>query len=146
MLLVRNIPTILLLLIAFAAQAQSVGQPKFEPGQEWSIKSNSPTTAKIVIGGVERWRDRVAIHVSIIDIPVPRGLPGAGAVTQIEHIPFDSEALAASVDRLIATGFSPSPGYDGGYRQWQDAHGGIFTIGVSKAIEMMFQAMNQRQG
>lgn len=118
----------------------------FSVGQEWSVKSASPTTAKIIVGGVEAWRDTVSVNVSIVDIPIPQGMPGAGGVTQIAHIPFDKTALAASVDRLLATGVSPDPRFESGYKQWQDAKGGIFTISVEKAIEIMFQTVNQRRG
>src|SRR5215469_11503010 len=90
----------------------------FAPGQEWSIKSASPTTAKVIIGRVGSWRDRVCVSVSVVDIPIPQGMPGAGGVTQIAHIPFDKSALAASVDRLVATGVWPAPNFGSGYKQW----------------------------
>lgn len=136
------------LIVAFAVRAEtaSAPMPDFAPGQEWSIKSTSPTTAKVIIGRVEQWRDRVSVNVSIVDIPIPQGDPGAGGVTQIAHIPFDKIALAASVDQLLATGVSPAASFESGYKQWQDAKGGIFTISVEKAIELMFQTVNRRQG
>jgi hypothetical protein len=118
--------------------------PDFATGQEWSIKSASPTTAKVVIGRVEKWRDKIAVHVSVIDIPIPQGTPGTGAVTQIAHIPFDKLVLAASVDQLLATDVAPAPSFESGYKQWQDAKGGIFTISVEKAIQIMFQTVNRR--
>jgi hypothetical protein len=134
--------------VAFTAHAETASTPlpDFASGQEWSIKSASPTTAKVIIGRVEPWRDKVSVNVSIVDIPIPKGVAGTGGVTQIEHIPFDKTALAASVDRLLATGVSPSPGFENGYKQWQHAKGGIFTISVEKAIEIMFQTINQKQG
>ncbi|MEI9997498.1 MAG: hypothetical protein WDM91_23085 [Rhizomicrobium sp.] len=138
--------TALIVALTVRAETASAPIPDFAPGQEWSIKSASPTTAKVIIGRVEPWRDRVSVNVSIVDIPIPQGNPGAGGVTQIAHIPFDKTALAASVDRLIATGVSPAPSFESGYKQWQDAKGGIFTISVEKAIELMFQTINRRQG
>jgi hypothetical protein len=120
--------------------------PDFAPGQEWSIKSASPTTAKVIIGRVGPWRDKVCVNVSIIDIPIPQGMTSAGGVTQIAHIPFDKAALAASVDRLLATGVLPVSSFDSGYKQWQDAKGGIFTVSVEKVIQIMFQTVNQKQG
>jgi hypothetical protein len=134
--------------VAFTARSETASAPlpDFAPGQEWSIKSASPTTAKVIIGRVEPWRDKVSVNVSIVDIPIPKGAAGAGGVTQIDHIPFEKSALVASVDRLLTTGVSPSPGFKSGYKQWQDAKGGIFTISVEKAIEIMFQTVNQKQG
>jgi hypothetical protein len=133
--------------LCFAAtKSTESSDPNFAPGQEWSIKSTSPTTAKVVIGRVEKWGGRVAVHVSIVDIPVPSGLPGAGGMTQIEHIPFDKVALLASTDRLLAVHVSLSPNFEIGYKQWQEAKGGIFTISVPSAISLMFQSVNRVRG
>jgi hypothetical protein len=124
--------------------ATSAATPQFVPGQEWSNKSALPTTAKVIIGRVEPFGDRVCISVSIVDIPIPPGAPGAGGVTQIAHIPFDESVLAASVDQLFATGVSPAASFKIGYKQWKDAKGGIFTISVEKAIRTMFQTVNRK--
>jgi len=138
----------LFLLLAMAAvawpayaQPAAAPSPDFAPGQEWSIRSTAPTTAKVIIGRVEPWGgDRIAVSVSIVDVPNPQG-----GVTVISHVPFDKTALAGSVDKLVATGVSPDPGFEGGYKQWRDAKGGIFTISVEKAIEIVFQTIHQQQ-
>jgi hypothetical protein len=137
----------LLLLAAIAAVAgpacadPAAPSPDFAPGQEWSIRSTAPTTAKVIIGRVESWSgDRIAVSISVIDVPTPQG-----GVTVISHMPFDKAALAGSVDKLLATGVSPDPGFEGGYKQWRDAKGGIFTISVEKAIELAFQAIPPQQ-
>jgi hypothetical protein len=142
------LPALAIVSVAFSAHAQtaSAPTPDLAAGQEWSIKSASPTTAKVIIGRVEPWRDKVSVSVSIVDIPIPQGNPDAGGVTQIAHVPFVKSALAASVDRLLATGVSPAPLFESGYKQWHDAKGGIYTIGAEKAIEIMFQTINRRQG
>ncbi len=61
-----------LFLVAFMAHAETVSAPipDFAPGQEWSIKSTSPTTAKVVIGRVEAWQNTVCVSVSIVDVPI----------------------------------------------------------------------------
>jgi len=84
-----------------AATAEDASDPVFEAGQEWSIESGSG--AKIVIGRVEDWRNEKAIHVSIVDIQVPPGLPRAGTMTQIAHAPFAYTALQGSVSKLLRT-------------------------------------------
>ncbi len=61
-------------------------------------------------------------------------------------MPFEESALAASVDQLLATGASPASSFESGYKQWQDAMGGIFTVSVEKAIEFVLQTINRRQG
>jgi hypothetical protein len=132
--------------VAFAGRTETMSglAPDFAPGQEWSIKSAAPTTAKVVIARVEPWRETVAVHISIVDVPVPQGATGVGGTTVITHMPFDRSALAASVDRLLATGVAPPSGFEGGYKHWQDAKGGIFTVSVEKAIEFTFQAVGRR--
>jgi len=132
--------------VALAARAETLGgpAPDLAPGQEWSIKSASPTIAKIVIDHFEPWNEKVVVHVSVVDLPIPQGLPGAGGTTLIAHMPFERTALAASVDRLLATGVQPPSSFEGGYKHWQDAKGGIFTISVEKAIEFTLQSMGRR--
>jgi hypothetical protein len=104
----------------------------FTRGQEWSIKSARQSSIKVIIGRVERWRDKVAVHISIVDIPPSDS--GAIRVSKIAHIPFEESTLMASVDKLIATGVSPLPEFESGYKQWKDNKGGIFTMPVSQVI------------
>lgn len=59
----------------------------------------------------------------------------------VSHLPFDEAALAASVDQLLRTDFSPDSNFVDGYRQWQSAKGGIFTISVAQAIEIVFDTV-----
>ena len=130
--------------LAFASigHAKSGRKPDFAPGQMWSIKSASPTTAKIIIGRIEVWNSKVAVHVSIIDIPIPQGAPGAGDLVSLDHAPFEKSALAASVNQLLATDMSPVPGFEGGYKNWRsDRSAGIFEISVSRAIALLLEAV-----
>jgi hypothetical protein len=130
-----------------ALMAAQLPEPRFAPGQVWSIKSTSPTTARVIIDRIEPWHQKVVVHVSIIDVPVPQGIAGTGTgTTEIGHMPFEESALAASVDLLLATGASPASSFESGYKHWHDAMGGIFTISVEKAIEFTFQSMGRRQG
>lgn len=128
---------------AIDAQEAKAPVPDFAPGQEWSIKSASPLPAKVVVGRVEAWQDKTVVHVSILDVPIQAGTPAAGAITEIAHMPFEKSALAASVDRLVATGVSPSPSFESGYQGWQTAKGGIFTITVPQAIDFAYEAMTR---
>jgi hypothetical protein len=118
---------------ALAAGSQS----DFAPGQMWSVKGSS---AKVIVVRVEQWHDRIAVHISIIDIPAPPDLPW---LTKIGHMPFDKDALAASVDQLVANDVKPVDTFDGGYENWKDAKGGIFTISVAEAIETMFTTVRK---
>jgi hypothetical protein len=129
----------------FAAHAETAAAPlpDFAPGQEWSIKSASSPTAKLVVGRVEAWGDKTVVHVSILDVQIPEGTPGAGAPTSIGHMPFEKSALAASVGQLVASGVSPPASFEAGYQSWHSAKGGIFTISAPQAIEFMFAARSR---
>jgi hypothetical protein len=99
---------------------KSAAQPRLAPGQVWSIKSASQSSAKIVIGRIDPWNDKIVVHVSVMDLTVPQGLPGAGRPTRIDHMPFEEGAVVESIDRLVATGAMPAPDFESGYRQWLD--------------------------
>jgi hypothetical protein len=119
--------------------------PDFAPGQEWSIKSSPPTQAKVVVNRVERWRDKIAVHVSIIDIAQSAVASGPIAIIRIDHIPFEISALARSVDKLLATGVPAPPNFEAGYKMWKEDKGGIYTITVTEATHIGNEPMSPRQ-
>jgi hypothetical protein len=133
----------LLLVPCLSAWTAAHAQRAFTPGQTWSLKAAQPISAKVVIGRVEASDVGTVVHVSIIDVPIPAGLPNPGGTTTIWHMPFDQAAFAASVDRLLGTNAASSADFEGGYRQWEAAKGGVFTIGVQQALEVVFGAMKQ---
>ena len=106
----------------------------FQVGQKWSIK-DSPI--RIVIGRIDPFPGgKTAISISVFNVPCP---PEAGctAIT-MGHTPFDSEALAKSVDKLIGEHEATAPEFEAGYANWQQAKGGIFTIPVSQLPQVTF--------
>jgi hypothetical protein len=113
----------------------STANSGFAEGQEWSVKSSTESAAKVIIGRIEPWRDKIAVHVSIVDIPVSQET-GALRISEIAHIPFEESALAASVDKLIATGVPPARDFDSGYKQWKEHNGGIFTVPIAEAMAL----------
>jgi hypothetical protein len=108
----------------------------FAAGQEWSLPSNNAT---VVIGRVEDWRDQTAVHVSILNIKIPPGSAGTIAMTEIAHVPFSCDALKGSVAKLMRTNAAPLDGFEAGYKQWQDAKGGLFTIGVGEVLDLVLK-------
>ncbi len=135
--------TIICVMFVVRVDAANSLNPAFAPGQEWSIKSASPTTAKVVIGRVEKWRGKLAVHVSIIDITIPQGMDDAGSVIRIGHVAFEKSVLAASVDRLLATGVSPAPSFETSYQQWKNEQGDLSVMSVPQTIAFGLAAMNQ---
>ena len=95
-----------------------------------------------MIGRIEPFGDKTVVHVSIVDVPIPPGLPGAGRFTVIAHAPFDRAALADSVDKLIGTA-TLAPDFQRGYDQWRAARGGIYTVGVEEAVRLAFQTIGR---
>jgi len=110
-------------------------------GQEWSIKSLSPTTAKVVIDRIEPWKNQTVIHISIVDISMSSSQPG-NPVMRIDHIPFEKTALKASVDKLLSIGVAPPLNFETGYRQWKENNGGIYTIPVMQVLATILGAHN----
>ena len=99
---------------------------------------------KLIIGGIEPWHGKVVMQVSVIDVLIPPGAPGAGHRTTIDHMPFEKSAIAGSVDQLLATGVSPAPNFQSGYKRWRaDPKAGIYTIGVAQAIQTLFEALSR---
>lgn len=143
---VSALPALVLIVISvfgYRAEAMSSPASNFAPGQEWSIRSASPTTAKVVICRVDEWKGKTAVHVSIIDIPVPKGMAGAGSLIRIGHVAFEKAALEASVDRLIATGVSSAPSFETGYQQWKNEQGALSKMSVSNTIAFGLAAMSR---
>ena len=124
----------LLAAVLLISAQTSPSRPNLQVGQVWSIKSDTPNSARVIVGRIEPFNGRVAVSVSIVDVPVPGS--ASGGVMAISHMPFDQDALEASLDQLLADGASPDPNFEAGYQQWRSAHGGIFTISVQQAIEI----------
>ena len=115
----------------------AAGGPAFEVGQEWTIKDSGMT---IVIGVVEPYAKGTAVSISVFDVPCP---PAMGAeTTHMAHVPFDSQALAQSVDRLVATNVTPAEEFEGGYRDWKAAKGGVFKIPVIGLPDLLFKTVS----
>lgn len=119
-------------LLAPALAMPARAQVTFVPGQVWSVR-DMPEATQLIIGRVERFGTTTAVHVSIVGVPVPPGWPG-GSTTQVAHMPFDADALAASVELLIGTDGTALPNFQDGYAEWRRARGGVFTISVAEAV------------
>jgi hypothetical protein len=113
-------------------------EPAFAVGQKWTIKDSGIT---IVIGAIEPFAaGKTAISISVFGVPCP---PAMGcATTNVAHAPFDSEALARSVDKFVETNAALAPAFQEGYANWKNAKGGIFTVPVSQLPALLFQAID----
>lgn len=117
-----------LMLVTSAVAAQ----PDFAPGQEWSLKNS---TMKVVIGRIDTLADgKAAVSISVFDVPSPPNYPVDHPTMSMGHVPMDRDALAASVDSLLATGVAPDTAFEEGYKIWKDANGGVFTLTVQDIV------------
>lgn len=129
----------LIAVMMLTAHSAAAGAPSFQPGQMWTVKNSG---IRIVIGRTDPFADgKTAVSVSVFYVPCP---PKMGCTTTVvAHAPFDSEALAKSVDRLIATDAKTALDFERGYANWQQAHGGIFTVPVSQIPDLLFTAIQK---
>jgi hypothetical protein len=132
---------------SFAAHGQTLkpGAPSLAVGQMWQATSSAGPDVKVIIGRIEPWGDKIAVHVSLSDVQIPTGLPNAGQTMEFAHLPFDGDTLAASLGRLVAESVPPNRNFESGYRQWQSARGGVFTVSVDEAIEFVFRAIMENR-
>jgi hypothetical protein len=114
------------------AWAQEVS-PDFAPGQMWSLKSYP---AKVIVGIIEPWFDTTVVHVSVMDIP-------GGIISQVNYLPIEKSALAASVDQLLSRDAKTLQGFEAEYREWKANSGsGIFSSRVPQTIALLIKNRN----
>lgn len=133
-----------LLLLVAALPAHAVDPRDFAAGQLWSIKQVATATMRIVVGKVEPLGDRTVVHVSVTAIRGFPDVPGLGTFDGIGHMPFDAEALARSVDRLLASDVTPAADFEAGYATWRAEKGGVFTLGVPQAVDATYRSATQK--
>jgi hypothetical protein len=131
----------LALVLVLAVPARAADPRDFASGQLWSVKG---TTMRIIVGKVEVVRDRTVVHVSVTGISGFPALPGIGDFDAVSHMPFDAEALAASVDRLLASDAVPLRDFEIGYAEWKSNGGGVYGLSVQQAVEATYRAITQR--
>ena len=132
------------LLLVVALPAGAADPRDFAPGQLWSVKPGAGTTMRIIVGRVEPLGERTVAHVSVIDIAGFPDVPGLGKFDGIGHMPFDAEALARSVDRLLASDASPASDFAIGYATWRAEAGGVYTVSVPQAVDATWRSVTQK--
>ena len=136
-----RVVALLALVVLWAGGAPAADPRDFAPGQLWSVKGSA---LRVIVGRVEPVRDRTVVHVSVTGISGFPALPGVGEFDAVSHMPFDAGALAASVDRLLASEATPLRDFEIGYAEWKSAAGGVYGLSVPQAIEATYRAITQR--
>lgn len=129
-------------LASTAGKAENeTSEPILRPHQVWSIKSVEPTTTKVVIGRIEEWNDKHAVHVSLLSVPAPPGLVTPDGTMTVGHMPFEMSAIVGSVDQLLESDIAPAAEFEEGYNVWKSEKGGIYTIGVVQAVDLLSETL-----
>jgi hypothetical protein len=119
----------------------NVQDSTFKPGQVWSYTTRpNETGSTITILQVDRSEKiGIIIHVRLdgLNAHNPRG----ERVPSIGHMPFTRDALIASTSRLLRTQEQP-PTMEG-YENWRSACGGVYTISVRDAVDIMEKTLNR---
>jgi|JI8StandDraft_1071087.scaffolds.fasta_scaffold07488_9 hypothetical protein len=121
-----------LVFAVLATAGVAAAQPVIAQGQVWTFKDASTETARVAIMRIEEWEGTQAVHVSIYGLPAIQG-SFSGVIA---HMPFDRQALEASLETLTTETPRTDLQFESGYRQWKRARGGIFTISLMEAIRI----------
>jgi hypothetical protein len=123
--------TVFLALLAFWPAA-ALADPALAVGQVWSIKATPPSPVQVLIGRIEPYGEgHTVVSVALTGVPTAHGPVPVG------HLPFDKDALVASLGDLLATDQPIPSTFEAGYQQWKDAHGGVFTLPVDKVVAIL---------
>jgi hypothetical protein len=118
----------------------AMAQTSIEEGQVWTFRGAPAETARLVIRKIERREGGgEAVHISLYGLPTLTGLNG-----EVSHIPFDREALEASLDTLAAEAPREDEDFAADYREWKSARGGVFSLPVAQAVKALLEAAFSR--
>lgn len=115
----------------------------FRPGQVWAYQTRpgEDSSTVTILRVEEAPKLGVIVHVAVEGVRVPSPTPGQ-FVTRLVHLPFAKAAIERSVTRKLRDD-APVPSFDEGYQQWRAAFdtgsGGIFTITIAEAVDVVSQ-------
>lgn len=82
------------------------------------------------------------MHIHVNGLMIKNKRASDGLTRTAEHMPYTTSALQACVMTLESTG-APLPAFKDGYREWQNAKGGAWTVPVADAIAGMEEVLNK---
>jgi hypothetical protein len=122
----------------------------FEPGQVWRYRSRpGEEGSRITVAKVEAHPTWGAIvHIQVTGLAIRSPMAPGGVSRIVSHLPYQEEALRASVTEMEPRAAEPE-GWVEGYRQWKTAfdadRAGVWSIPVAEAIDAMEQAISNSQ-
>ncbi len=126
--------------ILLSACASASPIPEIEVGQVWSIKDTANPSMRLTIEKIEPFRSDTVVHVSIKGGPVRTRISGEERIVTlgvIGHMPFEKSVLIDSLDQLEQSGAEGAHFFAQGYAIWKKDSGGIYSIPVMQAVEMI---------
>lgn len=117
---------------------------KFQAGQVWAFKTpDGQPNAKLTVLQVEDGgKIGTIVHIAI------SGVAFGDGQTTISHLPFAESAVEQSVTSLDRES-GPVPDFSEGYQLWREAweagKGGVFTIPVAEAFDIVTGALQDSQ-
>ena len=132
--------------LAFIAAFPALAQDRvYEEGQVWAFDvENSGDDNALIIQRIEPAEDTGfpydVYHISMfVDIPL-----GEMDELVVGHLPVSRETLDASVTETSERDMSTFSDWEEGYREWQNAKGGVFTIPMDEIVAFLVELMTQQ--
>lgn len=105
-------------------------------GQLWSFETDKFKENSVLIHHIEPFVDALTVvHITLSeDVQVCDN-----ETMSFGHFPFESTAFKNSLHELLGTSNNGQEIFKEGYEYWKNQNGGIFTISIHDAIEMIVE-------
>jgi len=117
-----------------------VADARFKPGQVWTYttRPNEPSSTLTIIQVDRLEKIGIVVHVRLDGLQMhnPRG----DVVNSAGHLPFTRDAMLTSAEHLVRTD-KQIPTLEG-YDRWRHDCGGVYTISVRDAVDVMEKTLN----
>ncbi len=124
------------------ALESKVSDTRFKPGQVWTYTTRpTESLSTLTVLQVDRLEKvGIVVHVRLDGLQMhnPRG----DVVDSAGHLPFTRDAILTSAEHLIRTE-KEVPTLEG-YERWRHDCGGVYTISVRDAVDVMEKTLNAR--
>lgn len=86
-----------------------------------------------MVGRVEKKGAATVIHISVLRVRMSNLNSTTGIAETIAHLPMSEDTVLKSITALKGS-VRLDDDFEEGYRQWQEAEGGAFSISVAEAV------------
>jgi hypothetical protein len=123
------------------SSTKDVTDKKFKPGQIWSYETRPGESASTVTILRIDLKSKIGIVVHVRVDGLLAHNPRGDVVPSVEHMPFTRDAMLLSVKRLLKAD-QPLPTLEG-LERWQADCGGVYTISIRDAVDVMEKTLNR---